>query len=411
MVENDKAPDGQPWRARSMVLALGTFAVGTDGFIIVGLLPEIHRSLGVSTGDAGLMVSVFSIAYALIGPTLAALTGRWPRRRVLVAGVALLAAGNAVTASAHVFGLVLASRVLAGAGAALFVASAVATAAHLAGEQRRGKAIALVTAGATSSLVLGAPLGTLIGGAWGWQTAIWFVAGVSAAVAIAIVILLPPISLDQSATLRQRITPLTDPRVLRILIVTLLAFVGVFLPFTYMSAVFASAVRGEQSRLALLLLVFGVTATAGNLTAGSLADRYSPRRVVICATLGVAAVCLFMIPIREVFALVVVAEALSGVVSYSIIGPQAHRIIAYAPPGGTPLVTSLNTSTAYLGNFLASIIGAVLLSAGGSAPLLLSVAAGFAALAAFLTWWLSRFSEVRAASAVGEAGELAPIAK
>ncbi|WP_431934163.1 MFS transporter [Nonomuraea jabiensis] len=411
MTEKERTPGAYPWRARTAVLTLGTFVVGTDGFIIVGLLPEIRETLHVSAAAAGQLVSVFALAYALLGPVLAAFTGRWPRRRVLVAGVALLAAGNAVTASAHVYGLVLASRVLAGSGAALFVASAVATAAHLAGERLRGSAIAMVTAGATLSLVLGAPLGTLVGGVWGWQTAMWFVAAVAGAVAVVLAVLLPPIRLEQGAALRQRIAPLTDRRVLRILVVTLLAFIGIFLPFTYMSAVFAPAVGGEQARLALLLLVFGVAATAGNLTAGWLTDRYGPRRVVIGATVGVAAVFVVMLPIREVFVLVVIAEALSGVVSYSVIGPQQHRIIAYAPAEGASLVTSLNTSTGYLGNFLASIIGAVILTTTGSAVLLLPIAAAFAAFAAFLTWRLSRPRREGAGEGVGETGKPVTTAK
>jgi DHA1 family inner membrane transport protein len=406
MTENEEPPGGRHWRVRAAVLTLGTFVVGTDGFVIVGLLPEIHTTLNVSTGAAGQMVSVFSITYALLGPVLAALTGKWPRRTVLVTGIALLALGNAVTASANSFALVLASRGLAGAGAALFAASAVATAAYLAGDARRGSAIAMVTAGATMALVLGAPLGTLIGGAWGWQAAIWFVAGLGAVIAAVIAILLPAIKLDQAATLRQRITPLTDGRVLRILIVTLLAFIAVFLPFTYMSAVFAPATGGDQGRLALMLLVFGVTATVGNLTAGSLADRFDPKRVVIAATLGLAVVCVLMIPARGVFAFAAVAVALSGVVSYSIIGPQAHRIIGYAPPGGASLVTSLNTSTAYLGQFLSSALGAVILTGSGSTLLLLSIAAGFAALAALLTWWLSQ----RAGARGGEADRVASAA-
>ncbi|MGW1865966.1 MFS transporter [Streptomyces mauvecolor] len=385
--EQSETPPALPWRARTAMLSLGAFVVGTDGFIIVGLLPEIRSTLHVSTGAAGQLVSVFSLAYALLGPVLAAITGKLPRRRVLVAGVALLAVGNAVTASAHAYGLVLGSRVLAGAGAALYMASAVATASHLAGEARRGRAIAMVTAGATLALVLGAPLGTLIGGAWGWQAAIWFVAAVGAAVAAVLAVLLPPVQLDAGATLRQRIAPLADGQVLRILVVTLVAFVGVFLPFTYMSAVFEPALGGDpQSRLALLLLVFGIAATGGNLGAGALADRYDPRRVVIGATVGIAVVCVLMMAVRETFPLVVVAMALSGVVSYSVIGPQQHRIIGQAPPGGAPLVASLNTSAAYLGNFLSSALGALLLTR--SAALALPVAAGFAAGAALLTWLL-----------------------
>ncbi|MGF6888299.1 DHA1 family inner membrane transport protein [Nocardia sp. GAS34] len=396
---------GQGWRARTALLTLGAFAVGTDGFVIVGLLPEIGRTLHVGVSAAGQLVSVFALVYAVSSPMLATVTGRWPRRRVLVTGLVLLGAGNAVTALAGEYGLVLASRVVAAAGAAMFAASAVATAAHLAPERRRGSAIAMVTAGSTLSLVLGAPLGTLVGRAWGWHAAIWFITAVAGVVAIAIGVLLPVIRLEQSATLRERLTPLTDRRVLKILVVTLLAFVGIFLPFTYMSAVFAHATGGDQGRLALLLMIFGIAATAGNLTAGRLADRYDPRLVVIGATLGIAVVFLVMLVVRESFVAVAIMHALSGVVSYSVIGPQAHRIIAHAPKGGAPLVISLNGSVAYLGNFAASVLGAIVIAAAG-AVYVLPIAAALALTACLLAWWTGRPGEdrrERTASGIGEA--------
>jgi predicted MFS family arabinose efflux permease len=111
-----------------------------------------------------------------------------------------------------------------------------------------------------------------------------------------------------------------------------------------------------------------------------------------------------MLPIRETFVLVAIATALSGVVSYSVIGPQQHRIITHAPPGGASVVTSLNTSAAYLGNFLSSALGAVILTR--SAAWVLPVAAGFAACAALLTWLLREGGE-----AVDETGELPATAK
>ncbi|NLU66105.1 MFS transporter [Streptomyces sp. HNM0574] len=390
MSENDTASPGRGWRARTAVLTLGTFAVGTDGFVIVGLLPEMRRTLDVSMAQAGQLVSVFTLAYAILSPVLATVTGKWPRRRVLVTALLLLGAGNAVTALAQDYGAVLASRVLAGSGAALFAANAVATAAQLAGDKRRGSAIAMVTAGSTLALVLGAPLGTFIGNAWGWQAAIWFVTGVAGAVALAIALFLPDIRSRQSVTLRERLVPLTDRRVLKILVVTVLAFIAIFLPFTYMGAVFEPATGGDQARLALLLLVFGVAATGGNLLSGALADRRDPRHVVIAATLGVAVVVLLMLTVREAFVPVAVLHALSGVVSFSVIGPQQHRVIGYAPEGGAPLVTSLNTSSAYLGQFLSSVIGAAILATAGSAAWLLPVSAVFALTAAALTRWTGR---------------------
>ncbi|RJO78078.1 MFS transporter [Nocardia panacis] len=378
------SPD-KGWRARIAILALGSFAVGTDGYVIVGLLPQIAGTLHVGIAASGQLVSVFALVYALMAPVLAALTGRWSRRRVLVTALALLGAGNAVTALAGDYALVLASRVVAGCGAALFSASAVATASHLAPQRRRGSAIAMVTTGATLALVLGAPMGTVIGDAWGWQSAIWFITVLAAVVAAAIAVLLPDIRLDPAATLRQRLAPLTDMRVLRVLVVTLLGFVAIFLPFTYMSAVFAPAIDGRESRLALLLMVFGIAATVGNLTAGRLADRYRPRFVVVGALAGIAVVFAIMPLVRDSFVLAVAVQALAGLVCFSVIGPQQHRIIAHAPAGGAPVVTSLNLSTAYLGNFCAGALGAVLLSSG--AAYVPAVAAAFALVAGLVAAW------------------------
>ncbi len=380
VIEREDISSGQGWRGHTLLLTLGAFAVGTDGFVIVGLLPQIGRTLHVGVGSAGQLVSVFALVYALTSPILATLTGAWSRRRVLVAALVLLGAGNAVTAMAGDYPLVLISRVLAGCGAALYSANAVATAAHLADERRRASAIAMVTMGSTLSLVLGAPLGTVIGKAWGWQAAIWFITALAGGIAVAIAGLLPAIRLDRVATLRERLAPLSDRRVLRILVVTLLAFVGIYLPFTYMSAVFAPAIGGDQSKLALLLMIFGIAATVGNLAAGRLADRYDARFVVAGATLGLAVVFLIMPFVRHSFSLVAVLEGLAGAVSFAVIGPQQHRIIAYAPTGGAPLVTSLNLSAAYVANFGASALGAGVI-AGGSALYVLPVGAVFTAAA------------------------------
>lgn len=390
MSDEPKTHLSQDWRPRTAILALGAFAVGTDGYVIVGLLPEIGSTLHVSSAATGQLVSVFALVHALLSPVLATVTGRWSRRRTLVTGLVLLGVGNAVTALAGSYALVLASRVLAGAGAALFAANAVATASLLAGEERRGSAISMVTAGSTLSLVLGAPLGTLIGKQWGWQAAIWFITVIAAVIAVAIAALLPPIKVDQTASLRERMAPLGDPRVLKVLAVTLLAFVGVFLPFTYMSKVFELATGGDQSKLAALLMIFGIFATAGNLISGRLADRFGPRVVVIAATSGIAIVFLVMLTARADFALAAVLHALSGFVCFSVIGPQQHRITAYAPAGGAPLVSALNLSTAYLGNFSSSVIGAIILSTTTSPAYILPVAAGFAIAASLVAWGSGR---------------------
>ncbi|MDH6134291.1 DHA1 family inner membrane transport protein [Kitasatospora sp. MAA4] len=386
MSDTTRTDPGERWRRQVMVLAFGTFAVGTDAFVIAGLLPDISRSLHIDVAAAGQLVTVFSIAYAVLSPVLAALTGRWPRRRVLVTALLVFAVGNVGTALAPGFGLVLASRVVAAAGAAMFTPNAGATAAAIAGSERRGRAIAIVTVGLTSSLALGAPLGTAIGNALGWKATMWFVTALALVVTPVIVLRLPDVRLPAAPGLRRRLAPLTDRRVASVLTVTLLAFIGIYLPYTYISSVFAKATGGDGGRVALLLLVFGVAGTVGNLTAGRLADRHGPRRVVVAATFGLAVVFLAMLPSRGSFPAALLVVALSGIGSWSVTAPQQHRVMALAPAGSEALVVSLNAAVMYLAISLSSTVGAIALTSFHSSGVLLPIAAAFVVAAALLAW-------------------------
>ncbi|MYU20925.1 MFS transporter [Streptomyces sp. SID8352] len=361
------APEGPVWRSHAAVLALGTFAVGTDAFVIAGLLPDISSSLDVSVGAAGQLVSVFSLAYALLSPVLAALTSRWSRRTVLITALLIFAVGNVVTALAPDYPLVLASRVVAAAGAAMFTPNAGATAATLAGPEHRGRAIAIVTVGLTGSLALGAPLGTAIGNAWGWQATMWFVTALALLVAPVIALRLPDVTVGGPTRLRQRLAPLADRRVVGVLAGTLIAFVGVYLPYTYISAVFEPATGGDGGKVAVLLLVFGLAGTVGNLTAGRLADRRGPRAVVIGATLLLTVVFALTALAHSSYPVAVALTAVAGIGSWSVTAPQQQRVMALAAPGTEPLAVSLNAAVMYLAISLSSVLGAGLLDGAGAA--------------------------------------------
>ncbi|GAA2141273.1 MFS transporter [Streptomyces synnematoformans] len=368
---SDAAPEpgaSPHWRSHAAVLAFGTFAVGTDAFVIAGVLPDIADSLGVSVAAAGQLVTVFSLAYAVSAPVLGVLTAGWSRRTALVVALAVLTAGNVLTAVAPSYPLVLAARAVAAMGAALYTASATATAATLAGRRHHGRAIAVVMLGLTSSLVLGTPIGTVIGGAFGWRSTLWFLvlAGVAAAAVVAV--RLPALPGGGGAGLRVRLAPLTDRRVLAALGRTLLAFTGVYVPYTYLSAVYEPATGGDSGLLAVFLLVFGVAGTAGNLVAGTLADRLGATRVIVAATSLLAAALLAVPLLRGSVAAAFPAIVVVGFLSFSLTTPQQQEIIALAPAARS-VVTSLYQSALYLAISLSGVLGGVALAGLGAGPL------------------------------------------
>ena len=138
-----------------IVLAIGTFAIGTDAFVIGGVLPAVARSLGVSTSSAGLLVTAFAIAYAIGGPVLAVGTSRLPRRALMVSALALFVAANILAAVAPDYAMMLIARVFAALGAAASVPAASAVASALSPTEYRGRALGTVVAGMTVAQVVG----------------------------------------------------------------------------------------------------------------------------------------------------------------------------------------------------------------------------------------------------------------
>src|SRR5260221_4055650 len=119
-------------------LALGTFAIGTEGFMIAALLTIIAADIRISVAQAGLLVSIFALAYATSSPLLTALTGRADRRRLLIASMSLFAMLNMAAAMAHSFLALAAARVLLAFAAGMYTPNANALARALVPAGRRG---------------------------------------------------------------------------------------------------------------------------------------------------------------------------------------------------------------------------------------------------------------------------------
>jgi DHA1 family inner membrane transport protein len=121
---------------RLLMLALGMFAMGTDNFVVAGILPSVANSLGTSVSLAGQMVAVYALSFAVMAPVMAAVAGGWSRKFLLVTALGIFVAGNAISTLATDLNTVLASRALAGLGAAMFAPTALGVAAAIGGAER-----------------------------------------------------------------------------------------------------------------------------------------------------------------------------------------------------------------------------------------------------------------------------------
>ncbi|MGP3989186.1 MFS transporter [Streptomyces sp. 3N207] len=370
---------------RLLPLALATFAVGTDSYVIAGLLPSIAADLGVSTPAAGQLVTVFALTMALSAPVMGALTSGLDRRSALLIALGVFVVGNAVTALGTSYEVVMAARIATAVGAGTINSAASSTAAAIAPPERRGRALAFVLGGLTLATALGLPLGTLIGRA-DWHITLWAVAGVGLLAAVGIAVGLPGVTLP-AASLSDRLRPLKRGRVLALLAVTSLAFLGAYILYTYIAPTLRDATGGNESLLILILLAWGVGTLAGNITAGRLVDRHDPAHI-LTGTLALATLALALTPLAtRALAPALLWAAVWGVTVGVIVVPQQHRLIALSP-AAAPVLLGLNSSALYVGIALGGGLGGLAQKWLGLAPAQLGpVAAGVTALT--LLWHVS----------------------
>ncbi|MFD5093283.1 MFS transporter [Amycolatopsis thailandensis] len=343
-----------------LVLAVGTFTVGTDGFVLNGLLPTIAADLRVSEAVAGQLTTVFAVTYAISSPLIAAFTGRLDRRWVLGAGMVLFTIGMAGQAVGESFAVVAAARVLAALGAAAFQSNAYVLAGALASDERRGRALATVSLGMSVSMVLGVPIGVLAGTWFGWRAVMWGI-GAVALVVMLLVPLLPGLRMS-TVSLRDRLAVVVRPPIARVLGVSVLGTAAGFAAFVYLPVLVAPVAAGAM--ISWLLVGFGIGQIAGNSFAGRATDSLGPARVRSISLIGtVATLALLDVAVLSLPGALVLALA-SGVFGGMLMVPQQHRLFSLAPDAPT-VALGLNGSAIYGGGALGAALGGVVLSSAG----------------------------------------------
>ncbi|MGW5941139.1 MFS transporter [Streptomyces celluloflavus] len=352
-------------RLRLLLLALGAFAMGTDSMVMAGILGLVARDLEVSVQEAGQMVTVFALSYALLAPVLATATARWPRRRLLLTALTVFTVANVLSAVAEDYPVLLATRVLAAAGAALYTPTANAVATTLVPPERRGRALATVLGGMTVATALGVPLGTYIGRT-DWRLTMWLVAALGAAAFLGLALLLRDLPAPAAAPgLRARLAPLRDRRVLGAASTTLVFLLAFNLVYIYLGTAMRPATGGDAGRLTVILLVAGVASVAGSWLGGRAVDRLGVRTVLLVGSTVVAAVYV---------ALPWLSGSMPGALVYAAVAPLAgwavsvalpHRLVSLDPPAA-PLLISLNSSALYLGMAAAGGAGSLAITVLGT---------------------------------------------
>ena len=355
---------------RILILSVGSFAVGTGTFVVTGVLTDIAEDLSVSVANAGLLVTVFAVTFAVGSPILVSSASGVGRRRLLVGALVLFTLANVAAALAPSFSVLLGARVVAACGAAIFTPVASAVAASLAPPELRGRALSVRTMGVNIAWLVGVPLGTVVGGYYGWRTSFVLVAALAMVAALGVSSLLPAVEASARGGFLSNLTVVKRGAVVAGLGLTVLALMASFVVLTYVRPMLENLTHFDTEGVGLMLAVFGLASIPGTLLGGYVADRWG-YRVSMIAVLAVLSMSLFSFSLLStaqagsVLAVFGTGAALVAwsVAAFAFLPLQQYSLIEVAPEGQNT-VLALNASAIQAGQGLGAGLGALALYYG-----------------------------------------------
>ncbi|WP_298493882.1 MFS transporter [uncultured Maritimibacter sp.] len=338
------------------LLSLALLSVGAAMFVAIGTLPEFPRTMGITRGQAGLIIAVYAFASAILAPLLQVVFGHFDRKRLVMTGMGILSLGMFVTALAPNFEIALAGRFIAATGGAIASPVASTLGASLVSATQRGPALAIIFGGMTIASATVAPLATWMGAHLGWRAT--FAAFGAAMLLFTLMIgwQVPPSGHGERLRARDLATVLATGSSLTGLLVPVVALAGLFATFSLITIYFFEHVGASANVTSLAMLLYGGAGVAGNLIARRVLLRWRAERAMVTsmATISVALLALFALP-AEVVPVTLAMVVWSG--ALALFFPAQQQRMMELEPGRVGLVLALNASAIYVGMSLGSAVG------------------------------------------------------
>jgi DHA1 family inner membrane transport protein len=369
------------WVVPIAALLVATFAIVTAEVVIAGLLPAIASDLDVTIPVAGLLITGYAIGVGVAGPILALLTARVPRKMILLAITVVFIVGNVLCAVASTYWGLMAARLVCSACHGLHFGVAMVIATSVAPEGRKATAVSLVIAGVSAAPVLGVPLGTAIGNAYGWRTTFWVVAGIGILAFVILALFIPSRSGEQAqaSDMKAQFSAAGRPIAVLCYVIFAALLVAYFIMLAYIVPFLTDVSGVPLEMVPWVLFATGIAAVLGTLGGGQLGDR-NPA-VALTGAFLLMALCLALLWQFAPNAWVaIVLMFLVWVAGFGTTAPLQSRLQREVRDAPNFASTLMNTAS-QVGIAAGAALGSVAISSGWSYGQLPLIASAFAALA------------------------------
>lgn len=348
-------------KMRIFLLALTMFIIGTDGFIIAGVLKEIASSANVSVSVAGQLITIFSITYAIFGPISASILGNIDRKFILIGSLLVFTVGNLIVALTSNYFLLVIGRIISALGASTLTPAATMIAGIISPTEDRGKNISLVFCGITIATIIGVPLGTFASEVFGYQSVFLIISILGAIMSVILSKVFSRLPAPPKVSIMQRILAIKIKGAAPTLLVSVIVFLSAFTVYSYSSVYFNNKGIVDSKILSRVLLAFGIGGTIGNILGGYLTDKLGPKNNIIISLLGLSLSFILLSLCGNTLILIISLTFVWGIFGWLLSPSQQYRLMMLGGARSQVLI-SWNSSSMYLGIGLSGILGAFIIN-------------------------------------------------
>ncbi len=345
---------------RVYLLGLVSFVVGMVELIISGLLDLVANDLEISLAQAGFLITIFSLTFAILAPILLTMTQKVERKLLMMISLAVFLLGNMIIVFSPFYSILVLGRMITAASGSLLIALCLTMVPNIVAEQYRARAIGIVFMGISASLVLGVPVGLMLGNTFSWRAPFLLVSVLTLISMVGVHYFLEKLAPNPPIPISQQIRTLKSRKILFAQLISFLHLAGHLTFYAYLTPFLKMEMGLNGTWVSIVYLIFGIAAVIGGGLGGILADRFGAK-ITILSLLVVFALSLFIIPFTtDVLPLFLVILAIWSMISWCV-SPAVQTYLIELSPETAGIQQTLNNSAGHFGIASGSFIGGIVL--------------------------------------------------
>lgn len=356
-------PKASLFKLSLISLTIGGFSIGMTEFLMMGVLPDISKSLNITIPAAGHLISIYALGVVIGAPLIVGIAGNYPPKKVLIGLMLMVFVFNGLFAIAPSYGLLMLSRFFAGLPHGAFFGVGAVVASKLAEPGREARSVAVMFAGLTVANIIGVPLGTYIGHHFDWRYSFGGIAFFGLLAMMAIHYWMPQIQAAANHSFRNSLKMFKTVDMWLIIGISAIGTGGFFAWISYIAPLMTEVANFSANMITVIMVIIGLGMAVGNFIGGRMADKFSPLKTTLFLLLSMVVALIFFAVISRFQVPAIIMTFLIGAIGFALIAPMQIMIMQYAK-GAEMLASSVLQATSNFGNALGAFLGGLPIAAG-----------------------------------------------